>query len=233
MSHELRTPLNAIIGFAEMIEQEKLGALDHPQYRDYVDDILTSGRHLLDLISDILDLSRIEAGNAKLTEDVLDLADSLNACMRLIAERAKANGVELRCELPQGLLPLLGADPRLVKQILINLLSNAVKFTPRGGSVTARLRASPDEGYVVEIADTGIGIAPRDIPKALSRFQQIDSQMNRRYQGSGLGLPLSKALVELHGGSLTLESELGAGTTVTVRFPPERVSLKRRSRRAS
>ncbi|MDH3473006.1 MAG: PAS domain S-box protein [Rhodospirillales bacterium] len=233
MSHELRTPLNAIIGFSEMIEQEKLGALDHPQYRDYVDDILTSGRHLLDLIGDILDLSKIEAGNAKLTEDVFDLADSLNACMRLIAERAKENGVELRSELPPAPLPLLGADPRMVKQILINLLSNAVKFTPQGGSVTARLRASPDEGYVIEIADTGIGIAPRDIPKALARFQQIDSQMNRRFQGSGLGLPLSKALVELHGGSLTLESELGAGTTVTLRFPPERVSPRGRSRRAS
>ncbi len=223
MSHELRTPLNMVIGFAELIESERLGPIGRPKYREYAGDILRAGQHLLDVISDILDLSRIESGNLQPREDDVDIADLIKACVNLMGERAKNAGVTLSLDFAPEDEACLRADPRMMKQVLINLISNGIKFTPRGGSVTVSGRLSRASGYLLQIIDTGIGIAPADIPKALARFQQVDGQLNRSYEGSGLGLPLSKSLIEAHQGTLELESRVGEGTTVTVRLPAERV----------
>ncbi len=223
MSHELRTPLNLIIGFAELIMAEKLGPIGQVKYREFVGDIHNAGQHLLDLISDILDLSRIDSGNVGMCEDEVDIHDLVSGCVRLMSERAKSAGLELVQDMAAGEQPALRADPRMLKQVLINLLSNGIKFTPHGGRVTVKGRLSPRGGYVLQVIDTGIGIAAPDIPKALARFQQIDGQLNREREGSGLGLPLSKSLVELHGGSLDLQSKVGEGTTIILRFPAERV----------
>ena len=223
MSHELRTPLNAIIGFAEILSNELFGALGNSRYLDYAKDIHESGHHLLALINDILDLSKIEAGNIEIREEVIDIPEVIQSCVRLSAERAQTAGVDLVMDLPEGFPPALRADKRMVKQIVVNLLSNAVKFTPPGGRITLTVRHDPDGGCVLQVADTSIGIAPENISKALARFGQVDGEFNRKFEGTGLGLPLSQSLVELHGGSLEIESELGAGTTVTVRFPPGRV----------
>jgi two-component system cell cycle sensor histidine kinase PleC len=220
MSHELRTPLNAIIGFAEVIEGEYFGSVGSERYTTYAADIRESGTHLLALISDILDISKIETGKLELHEENIDLTDTLEACLRLVIGRATAAGVELKAQFDD--VPLLNADCRVVKQIVVNLLSNAVKFTPEGGRVTLRVAYVPQAGHRIEVSDTGIGIAPGDLATALTRFGQIDNRYQRKHSGAGLGLPLSKALVERHGGELTLESELGAGTTVTATFPSAR-----------
>ena len=225
MSHELRTPLNAIIGFSDMIRGEMFGPVGSPKYVEYIDDINESGEHLLALISDILDLSKIEAGKLELYEEDVDVARTIRSCLTLVKERAGHGGLTLESQIPPE-LPALRADERKLKQILINLLSNAVKFTPAGGTVTIKSWLHPDDGYMCQVTDTGIGIALEDIPKALAPFKQIDSQLNRKYEGTGLGLPLTKSLVELHGGSLDLQSEVGVGTTVTVRFPAERIVLQ-------
>ena len=222
MSHELRTPLNAIIGFSDMIRRQMLGPVGNPKYLEYVNDINASGVHLLELINDILDLSKIETGKTELYEENIDVSRVLMSCLTLVKERAEEAGVLIESDAASN-LPALYVDERKFKQILINLLSNAIKFTPAGGKVTIRTWFHSDDGYVFQFADTGIGIALADIPKALTPFQQIDSALNRKYEGSGLGLPLSKTLAELHGGSLGLQSEVGVGTTVTVRFPAERV----------
>ncbi len=222
MSHELRTPLNAILGFSELMGNATLGPLGNPKYEEYTKDINDSGRHLLALIQDILDLSKIEAGKLELDEEDIDIARAIRSCMVLVKERAKNGGVKLLTDIPEG-LPALRADQRKLKQILVNLLSNAVKFTPAGGTVTIKAWSRPDSGYVFQVIDTGIGMALADIPKALLLFGQVDSDLNRKYEGTGLGLPLTKSLVEMHGGSLDLQSEEGAGTTVTVRFPKERI----------
>ncbi|MFQ5772975.1 MAG: PAS-domain containing protein [Kiloniellaceae bacterium] len=224
VSHELRTPLNAIIGFSEVIKTELFGPTGSVQYRDYASDIHDSGRHLLSLINDILDLSKIEAGKFELQEERFSLAAAVRASVRLIRERAQTAGVDLVLDVPAELPPLT-ADPRAVKQILLNLLSNAVKFTRRGDIVTVRVQPGEDGGLVVSVADTGIGMSQEDQRKALIPFEQADSPFNRRYEGTGLGLPLCKRLAELHGGRLTLESEVGVGTTVTVDFPSARVQL--------
>ena len=222
MSHELRTPLNAIIGFSDMIRGQLLGPIGSPKYLEYGKDIYQSGQHLLAIINDILDLSRIEAGKVELYEEAIDVCKAVGSCLHLVTERAETAGVNLKSEIADGHPPLY-ADERNLKQILINLLSNAVKFTPAGGKVTIKTWSRPDDGYVFQVSDTGIGIAREDIPKALAPFQQIDSDLNRKYEGAGLGLPLTKSLVELHGGSLDLQNEVGVGTTVTVRFPAERI----------
>jgi len=219
MSHELRTPLNAIIGFAEIIMDEVLGPAGNEKYRGYAKDINDSGQHLLKIINDILDLSKIETGQAALCVEDIDVPEALRDSLKLIRERARAAGVDLVADFNSQALPKLRADRRMLKQILVNLLSNAVKFTPQGGRVTVSAHCDPATGYALSVADTGIGIAFEDIPKALARFEQVDAKLDRRYEGTGLGLPLSKAFVELHGGSLELESEVGVGTTVTVRFP--------------
>ena len=226
MSHELRTPLNAIIGFAEMIGSETFGPVGSPKYRDYVKDIHESGQHLLALINDILDLSKIDSRKVELYEENIDVLKTIDFCLFLVRERAQSADVRVRTEIADG-IPYLRADERKLKQIVLNLLSNAIKFTPAGGEITVNAWYGLDNGCVLQVIDTGIGIALEDIPKALARFGQVDGQLNRKYEGSGLGLPLTKALTELHGGSLDLQSELGIGTTVTVRFPAERIIAPR------
>ncbi len=222
MSHELRTPLNAIIGFSELIGGEMFGPVGNDSYREYANDIRDSGQHLLDLINDILDLSKLESGSDELQEDNIDISEVARSAKWLIAGRAQGDNIALETEIADG-LPMLFADGLKLKQILINLLSNAIKFTDPGGKVTLKAWCSTKGGYVFQVIDTGIGIALEDISKALTPFQQIDNRLNRKYEGTGLGLPLSKSLAEMHGGSLDLQSQVGVGTTVTVRFPAERI----------
>ncbi|MBW7850628.1 MAG: PAS domain S-box protein [Rhodospirillales bacterium] len=220
MSHELRTPLNAIIGFSEVMAGEVFGELSE-KYREYVGDIHSSGKHLLDVINDILDVSAIEAGKIELSDEEVDLANAVDISIRLVAQRAEKGKVDLAAEQVAG-LPPLRADGRRVKQILLNLLSNAVKFTPEGGRVTLRGGRAADGGILLTVADTGIGMTEAEIAIAFTQFGQVDSGLNRKHEGTGLGLPLTKGLVELHGGTLILESVKGRGTTATVRFPASR-----------
>lgn len=222
MSHELRTPLNAIIGFSEAIHGQTFGPVGSPKYIEYVGDINQAGHHLLNIINDILDLSKIEADKVELLEEAVNVSEVVGSCLLLVKERAAAGGVNLKRNVPDNLPPLF-ADDRMLKQILINLLSNAIKFTPAGGTVEISVWSRPGAGYVFQVADTGIGIALEDIPTALTPFKQIDSALNRKYEGTGLGLPLTKSLAEMHGGSLDLQSAVDGGTTVTVRFPAERI----------
>ncbi|MEX0697754.1 MAG: MHYT domain-containing protein [Dongiaceae bacterium] len=224
MSHELRTPLNAIIGFSEIIKNETFGPVGSTKYREYGSDIHGAGQHLLDLINDILDLSKIEAGGEELHEEEIGILEIIRSVMTLVKGRAEKSDVRLVLDLPDG-LPMLRADERKMKQILVNILSNGIKFTEAGGSVTLKIWCRPGSGYVFRITDTGIGMALEDIPKALMPFGQIDSNLSRKYEGTGLGLPLTKHLVEMHSGSLDLQSAKGVGTTVTVRFPAERIVI--------
>jgi signal transduction histidine kinase len=227
MSHELRTPLNAIIGFSEMLAGETFGPLGDQRYPDYARSIHASGRHLLQLINDILDFTRLDAGRLELYDEEIDLADLVADTLRMIELEAARAGIALAIALADD-LPLLRADARRVRQVLLNLLSNAVKFTPRGGEI--RLTAIPRGGELaIAIADTGIGIAAQDIPRALERFGQVDSSLSRKYEGTGLGLPLARRLMELHGGRLDIESAVGIGTTVTASFPGERLIAARRA----
>ncbi len=219
MSHELRTPLNAIIGFSEIIKNQTFGPIGSTKYCNYGEDIYESGQHLLDLINDILDLSKVESGTEELYEEDIKVSDLLQSALRLVKHRTEG---QLELDI-RGDLPLLYADERKLKQILVNLLANAIKFTDPAGKIVLGVWCRPDSGFVFQVIDTGIGIAPGDIPKALSRFGQVDGHLNRQYEGTGLGLPLSKALVEMHGGSLDLQSEVGIGTTVTVRLPAQRI----------
>jgi signal transduction histidine kinase len=218
MSHELRTPLKAVIGFAEVVKQELHGPLGHPAYRTYVEEIHSSGTHLLRLINDILDLSRIELGKLKLREDTLDLETLIADCRSLVAWRAEENGVALTTEVETG-APKFRGDETRIKQIVINLLDNSIKFTPAGGRVALRARTTSVGEPQVEIADTGVGIAPENLPTALSRFGQVDNGLDRKHQGAGLGLPLAKMLTEAHGGRFDIASEPSVGTTVTLTFP--------------
>lgn len=231
MSHELRTPLNAIIGFSEMMKVETLGPVGSPQYRGYASDIYGAGKHLLELINDILDLSKVESGSDELHEDRIDFPELVQNVVRLVRQRAESNSVRLILAIPED-LPLLLADERKLKQIIVNLLSNAVKFTDRGGQVTLKAWWRSDSGFIFQVVDTGIGMRPEDIPKALSRFGQIDGDLNRKYEGTGLGLPLAKSLIELHGGYLDLQSEVGVGTTATVRLPASRIVRERHGTRS-
>jgi len=222
VSHELRTPLNAIIGFSEIIKNEMYGAVNIPQYAEYVRDIHESGRHLLNLINDILDFSKAEAGKLTLQETEVNLPAVINRCTRLVSELAQRCGVAIKVDAPD-VLPILYADERKTKQILLNLLSNAVKFTGEGGSVTTRVRVGDDGSLALTVVDTGVGMTPEQIPLALSPFVQLEDVMTRRHQGTGLGLPLTKSLVELHGGTLSITSKVGEGTAVTALFPADRV----------
>jgi PAS domain S-box-containing protein len=226
MSHELRTPLNAIIGFSEIIQSETFGPVGSVKYRSYAEDINDSGQHLLALINDILDLSKVESGLDELYEEDIEVPAVIESVLRLVQQRGGGDGVALDLDIPDD-LPLLRGDQRKLKQILANLLTNAIKFTEAGGKVTLRARCRADSGFVFQIIDTGIGIAAEDIPKALSRFGQVDGDLNRQYEGTGLGLPLTKALVELHGGRFDLQSQAGVGTTATVRFPAARIIRSR------
>ena len=228
MSHELRTPLNAVIGFSQLIYDQAYGPVGIAKYVEYAKDINDSGNHLLCLINDILDLSKIEAGMLELDEEIVDVAQIIRSAHVLLKERAEAGGVVLKHEIPAD-LPALRADERKLKQILLNLLSNAVKFTPAGGHVELRAATDAEGGFSISVADDGIGIAPEDMAKAMAPFGQVDSTLSRKYDGTGLGLPLTLALVELHGGDLTLESVAGSGTRATVRFPAERVVAPNRA----
>lgn len=222
MSHELRTPLNAIIGFSDMITSEMAGPIGSARYLEYAADIQESGTHLLNLINDILDLSKIEAGKQELHEEEIELKEVVKSSVRVIKQRADAAYLNLETKVPDY-LPLLRADLRAVKQILLNLLSNAVKFTPEGGSITVQADLDFKRRVVLSVKDTGIGMAKEDLEKAMSPFGQVDGSLSRKYEGTGLGLPLTKGLVELHGGSLSIESTLGSGTVVRATFPRERV----------
>ena len=224
MSHELRTPLNAILGFSEIIAGRTVTGSSPAKVSDYGQDIHDAGRHLLGLVNDILDLSKIESGADELREEHLDVAATVNAVARLLRDRATEARVKLVVDIAAG-LPRLLADPRKLKQILVNLLSNAIKFTESGGTVTVRAGRDNTGDFIFEVIDTGIGMAPEDIPRAMTLFGQIDGALNRRHEGTGLGLPLTKALVELHDGTLDITSEPDAGTTVSVRLPATRTIL--------
>ena len=232
MSHELRTPLNAIIGFSEVMKDEMLGPVGNVKYHSYAGDIHSSGQHLLDLINDILDLSKVESGKDELHEEDIEVSEVIRAVVRLVKQRAEVQGVKLILDTPDG-LPKLRADKRKLKQILVNLMTNSVKFTEAGGTVKIGTRCSSDGGWEFEVVDTGIGIAPEDVTKAFSQFGQVDGDLSRTYEGTGLGLPLTKALTEQHGGSIELQSEIGFGTTIIVRFPASRVVLVEHHKRFS
>jgi signal transduction histidine kinase len=225
MSHELRTPLNAIIGFSETMAVEALGPLGNPRYKEYAELVRASGGHLLALINDILDFSKIDAGRLELQDEVLDVQEIVHETVKMTRGQADAAGVRV-AEPSCGAIPLLRADRRRLRQILLNLLSNAIKFTPSGGEVRVTA-AHREQGIAITVADTGIGMAADDIPKALERFGQIDSSLSRKYEGTGLGLPLSKRLVELHGGTLVIESAVGVGTRVTINLPADRNAADR------
>ncbi|MBN9587734.1 MAG: hypothetical protein BGN85_07460 [Alphaproteobacteria bacterium 64-11] len=221
MSHELRTPLNAIIGFSEVLHTEMFGALGNARYKEYARDVHGAGRHLLALINDILDLSKAEAGRFELHCEEIMPADVIGECLRLTREKARDAGLRLTCDLAPG-LPNLMADRLRFKQILLNLCSNAIKFTPQGGAVHVGARFQPDGQFVVEVRDTGVGMAPEQIPIALEPFRQIASPLARHKEGTGLGLALVKSLVECHDGVLKIESAPNVGTAVRVYLPNSR-----------
>ncbi len=222
MSHELRTPLNAIIGFSELIHAETFGPHTAPQYKDYAKDVIDSGHHLLSIINDILDISKIEAGKYQLAEEAVDVERMLEACFRLVEERAATGGLLLEVNTPAG-LPEVRADVRALKQVFLNLLTNAVKFTPCGGRVTCDAWIENTGQIAIAVTDTGVGILAEDLPRMLSPFEQVADSLTRQHEGTGLGLPLVKSLVELHDGTVSISSEPGQGTTATVRLPSERI----------
>jgi two-component system, cell cycle sensor histidine kinase PleC len=223
MSHELRTPLNAIIGFSEIMGSGMFGTLGSEKYQEYCHDILTSGRYLLEVINDILDMSKIEAGRMQLDMEPLDLAKTLQESMRVVSGRAEHKNLVLDADI-EGTLAVV-ADRRAIKQIMVNLLSNAVKFTPDGGRVVVRGRMRKDSIHLM-IADTGIGIAPQSLTRLGRPFEQVESQLTKTYHGSGLGLAIAKSLTNLHGGSMRLRSRLGTGTVVCVSLPRDARKLK-------
>jgi len=221
MSHELRTPLNAIIGFSEILDSEFFGKLNDRQ-KSCAKDIHDSGKHLLDIVNAVLDMSKIEAGRYELTEEVMDPAEAVAQCLMMVRDRAQDGGIELRNEIT-GRLPHVWADRRAFKQVLLNLMSNAVKFTPEGGSVAVRAAVGEDGGLAVSVADTGIGIPKEFMEHLFEPFRQADNSASRRYEGTGLGLSISKNFMELHGGTLACDSAVGVGTTMTARLPASRV----------
>ncbi len=216
MSHELRTPLNAINGFSDIMKKEMFGPLGDPRYKEYVNDILFSGQHLLSLINDILDMSKIEAGKMTLNTEALQMSDMIGQVIRIVRGRADENRLKLIYD--EKAVPEIEADPRAVKQILLNLATNAIKFTPEGGVVTISVEPK-SAGLIMRITDTGIGISEENIQRLAQPFEQIDSQHSRQHEGTGLGLALSKSLVELHGGNFKIQSVVGQGTTVIFTLP--------------
>ena len=220
MSHELRTPLNAILGFSEILERGLFGPLGDPRYREFAADIHSSGTHLLEVISNILDLAKVDAGKLELFELDFDIVETMQSCGRLISETANAGGVTLEVRLLANPVYIQGDETR-VRQILLNLLSNAVKFTPRGKTVTLSGEAVED-GFILRVIDTGIGMTEDETVLAMQPFYQIDSSLARRYEGTGLGLPLTKSLVTLHDGVMDIKSIPGEGTTVTIWLPRQR-----------
>jgi signal transduction histidine kinase len=218
MSHELRTPLNAIIGFSELLADEMFGPLGDSKYKEYVNDIRHAGEHLLALISDLLDISKIEAGRRTVNDDVIDLAALVTRCVSMMSDLARRGDVALDCVIAVP-APNLTADHRAVRQIVVNLLSNAVKFTPAGGTVTCGIVTLADGGVAIEVRDTGIGISEEDLGRVLEPFYQVDNSLTRHRTGTGLGLSLVNAIANLHDGRLVMKSGVGHGTTVRVEFP--------------
>jgi len=224
MSHELRTPLNAVLGFADIMRQGLFGPVGHPRYADYVDGIVKSGQHLLSLINDVLDMSRVEAGKLELNEDDLDLRKSIEEALDLVGVTAEGKGVSLTRALP-AVLPRLQADPRLLRQMMLNLLSNAIKFTSEGGSVEVAAAVLTDGGLAIRVRDTGVGMTDHQLKRVFEPFSQGDSLRARQAGGSGLGLPITRRLIELHDGQIHLSSRKSAGTTATLIFPASRVQI--------
>jgi len=223
MSHELRTPLNAIIGFSSILESETLGPLGEKP-KEYAGDIRRSGEHLLELINDILDATAVEAGAIGLDEGQVNVGDVIDEGISMLRIRAAEGKVHLIRQV-EGALPLLFADKRRLKQVLINLLTNAIKFTPAGGKVSLMASLDGQGAYVFKVTDTGIGLDEEEKAVALTKFGQVKGDLVTAHEGTGLGLPLSQALIEQHGGTLTIDSEKTVGTTVTVRFPAERTVI--------
>ena len=224
MSHELRTPLNAVIGFTDVMRTETFGPIGNDRYRQYLDDITYSGTHLLGMINDLLDFSTIEIGKLRIAPADIDLdevVESVASLMRIHADKARV-GLRLAHRAQRT---ILHADEHRLRQILLNLLSNAVKFTPAGGEVIFSTDID-DDGLAIAVSDTGIGIAAEDLPSIFTPFHQIDNGHTRKYEGAGLGLTIAKSLAQLQGGTLTATSELGDGTTVTLRFPPDKLRVQ-------
>ncbi|MDA1090833.1 MAG: ATP-binding protein [Proteobacteria bacterium] len=224
MSHELRTPLNSIIGFSESMTHQVFGKMGNAKYLEYAKDIHGSGSHLLSLINEVLDVSKVEAGAMKINETDIDLAHTMRECAAMMKVEAEKVGINLQLSMP-GDLPVFRGDVLRLKQIFLNLLSNAIKFTPSGGNITLEAGIDSGGGLRIAVADNGIGIKQEDISRILLPFEQVESHMQRPVKGTGLGLALSKSLTELHGGEMILESALDVGTTVTLRFPPERAII--------
>ncbi len=225
MSHELRTPLNSIIGFSEIIKNEVFGALGQPSYKEYANDIYESGRRLLTIISEILDIAKVEAGERSLNESIVNVAEVIRSSIVLLHNKAEANGLTVAGALDD--MPNIIGEELAIKQIVVNLLSNAIKFTPHGGRISISSETGRDGVLRISFTDTGIGLDEHEIEKALSPFGQIDNAFNREGAGTGLGLTLVNALVSLHDGKLELFSKKGIGTTVTITFPPDRVVIKK------
>jgi len=232
MSHELRTPLTAIIGFSEMISAEILGPIGTATYVGYAEDIHRSGVHLLSIINDILDISKIESGTFQLYKEPLDLANLFERVLSIIRPHAEEANVPLILDTPDY-VPTVYTDELRLKQVLINLLSNAVKFTPRKGQVALHAHVSEQQDLVIAVSDSGIGMHPGNITRALSRFGQIDGGFNRKQEGTGLGLPLAKEITELLGGDFAITTAEGEGTTVMLTFQrdqifPEKIAESRK-----
>jgi two-component system, cell cycle sensor histidine kinase PleC len=221
VSHELRTPLNAVLGFAEVMQRRMFGPLGSDRYVAYIDDIHHAAEHLLGIITDILDLSKAEIGKLTLVDEEVDLNVILDQCVRLLREKAAEAGLHLIVNAPSR-RPMVLADTRLIKQVLLNILSNAIKFTPSGGTIMMGIEHGPQGGWSLELSDTGVGIADADLDKVLEPFVQVESAFARKHGGTGLGLPLAKKVIELHGGTLRIKSAINVGTTVTVTFPASR-----------
>jgi signal transduction histidine kinase len=222
MSHELRTPLHAVIGFSELISHHVAPMPSGGQIAEYADDIMKSGRHLLELINSILDLSKVESGSATLANDDVRLAEVIEDSLTTIRKQALDAGVAVDTTLPPE-LPRIRGDSTKLRQIFINLLSNAVKFTPKGGSVTVSARQEADGGFAVIVADTGIGMSSEEMGIAMEPFGQVQNSLARSYEGTGLGLPLARRMTEMHGGRLTPRSVKGVGTSVEVYLPASRI----------
>ena len=223
MSHELRTPLNAIIGFSEIMSGELFGPIENDRYKEYAGDIYRSGTHLLGLVNDVLDVAQVESGQMRLHEHDCDLNEIIMNCITQVSAQAKNSGVSLVNQ-SRATLPEVFADDRKIRQVLINLLSNAIKFTPEGGRVNVHACISDERELRITVIDTGIGIDKEDIQRVLQKFGQVDNSLQRNFDGVGLGLPLSKSLIELHGGSLWIKSSPGKGTAVSFTLPASRIA---------